>query len=284
MSEVLQGAYDLHVHVAPDVIRRKCDDRELAQRIQAAGMKGCVIKCHYFETASRATLLRSEFPGLDIAGGLAMNLSMGGINVHAVERFAQMGGGILWFPTMDARSFQEYKHRDDPSFDSSMYIRATDGHRALLPETMAVLEMAARYHLIVATGHLDADEGLCVIREAARLGIDGLIVTHVDNPALQYNDEQQLEAASLGAYIEHSYHDVWFGRCTMDAFARRIRLVGCEHVILTTDSGQANAPYCDESLEECARLLQEASFTDDELRTMMCKNPSTLLSQLSNHN
>ena len=51
MREILKNAYDLHVHVAPDVIPRKCDDRELAQRIQSAGMKGCVIKCHYFETS-----------------------------------------------------------------------------------------------------------------------------------------------------------------------------------------------------------------------------------------
>ena len=62
MREILKNAYDLHVHVAPDVIPRKCDDRELAQRIQSAGMKGCVIKCHYFETASRAALLQKEFP------------------------------------------------------------------------------------------------------------------------------------------------------------------------------------------------------------------------------
>lgn len=278
MREILKNAYDLHVHVAPDVIPRKCDDRELAQRIQSAGMKGCVIKCHYFETASRAALLRSEFPELEITGGLALNLSVGGINVHAVERFAQMGGGILWFPTMDARVFQEHKHKDDPNFDAAVYLQATNGCGTLLPETEAVLKLAAQYNLIVATGHLSAEEGLCVVREGKRLGVKQMILTHVEHPALHYSDEQQQEAASLGAYIEHSYNNAWFGRCTIEEIARQIRAVGCEHVILTTDFGQLDAPFSDDGLEEYAVQLQKLGFSLDELEAMLCKNPAAILS------
>ena len=33
MKELIQGAYDLHVHSAPDVMPRKMDDLEMAQRI-----------------------------------------------------------------------------------------------------------------------------------------------------------------------------------------------------------------------------------------------------------
>lgn len=278
MREILKNAYDLHVHVAPDVIPRKCDDRELAQRIQSAGMKGCVIKCHYFETASRAALLQKEFPELEISGGLALNLSVGGINVHTVERFAQMGGGILWFPTMDARVFQEHKHKDDPTFDASVYLQATDGRGTLLPEAEAVLKLAAHHNLIVATGHLSAEEGLCVVREGKRLGVKQMILTHVEHPALHYSDEQQQEAASLGAYIEHSYNNAWFGRCTIEEIARQIRAVGYEHVILTTDFGQLDAPFSDDGLEEYAVHLQKLGFSLDELETMLCKNPAAILS------
>ena len=31
MSSLIQGAYDLHIHSAPDVLPRKADDLELAQ-------------------------------------------------------------------------------------------------------------------------------------------------------------------------------------------------------------------------------------------------------------
>ena len=48
MKELIQGAYDLHVHSAPDVLPRKLDDLEMGRRIAAAGMGGYCIKSHYF--------------------------------------------------------------------------------------------------------------------------------------------------------------------------------------------------------------------------------------------
>ena len=49
-------------HTAPDVTPRKCDDLELARRLQAAGMAGCAIKSHYMDTSGRAALLQKLYP------------------------------------------------------------------------------------------------------------------------------------------------------------------------------------------------------------------------------
>ena len=38
MKELLRRVYDLHVHTAPDVSPRKCDDLELARRLEKTGM------------------------------------------------------------------------------------------------------------------------------------------------------------------------------------------------------------------------------------------------------
>ena len=54
LNHLLKGAYDMHIHTAPDVTPRKCDDLELARRLQAAGMAGCAIKSHYMDTSGRA--------------------------------------------------------------------------------------------------------------------------------------------------------------------------------------------------------------------------------------
>lgn len=80
MKELLRGVYDLHVHTAPDVSPRKCDDLELARRLEKTGMAGCAIKSHFADTAGRAAVLRSLFPKLDIVGGITLNRSVGGIN------------------------------------------------------------------------------------------------------------------------------------------------------------------------------------------------------------
>lgn len=78
VHELLSGTYDLHIHTAPDVIPRKCTDEETVRRLEAVGMKGCAIKCHYFETAARAALLQDRFPQMKIVGGLVLNRSVGG--------------------------------------------------------------------------------------------------------------------------------------------------------------------------------------------------------------
>lgn len=60
--ELLEGAYDLHVHTGPDVMSRKLDDLEMAERIRKVGMKGYGIKSHYFCTAERAKLVHKVYP------------------------------------------------------------------------------------------------------------------------------------------------------------------------------------------------------------------------------
>ena len=52
--KALEGAYDLQVHVGPDVIARRIDDIDCAKEFLSRGMKGFVIKSHYVQTGERA--------------------------------------------------------------------------------------------------------------------------------------------------------------------------------------------------------------------------------------
>ena len=54
--------------------------------------------------------------------------------------------------------------------------------------------------------------------------------------------------------------------------------MGCEHVIMSTDFGQVNAPFSVDGLREYAEKLKEYGFSDDELHTMLCRNPGAVLS------
>lgn len=276
MSKILQGAYDFHIHTSPDVVQRKCTDLELARRLEAAGMAGCVVKCHYGDTAARAALLREQFPRLNIAGGVVLNRSAGGINPQAVERSAQMGGKIVWFPTLEAYSYQKFHHGAEPGFDLSPFIYILDEKGKLISQALEVLDMAAKYHLIVATGHIGAQEGMEVVREAAERGCK-ILVTHADNPADQYTVEQQKEAVKLGAMIEHCFFTTFYDRTPIEQIAREIRAVGCENVVLSTDFGQIKSPYCDEGIALYAQQLEGQGFSEQELRMMFCENPERLL-------
>lgn len=277
MSDLLKDIYDLHIHTSPDVVPRKCSDLELARRLADAGMAGCAIKSHYFDTAARAALLQEQFPRLHIVGGVTLNRSVGGINPDAVERSAQAGGKMVWFPTVDARSFQAFQHREETSPDLSRLLTVLDDDGELIPQAKAVMETAARYDMAVGTGHLSAREGLALTAEAARLGCR-IVLTHADNPADRYTVEQQREAVRQGAMVEHCFFTTYFNRTSIEEIAAQIRAVGCRHVILTTDFGQPKAPYSDEGMAQYASLLLEQGFSVNELHQMMRDNPKQLIS------
>ena len=276
MRHLLQGAYDMHIHTAPDVTPRKCDDLELAQRLQEAGMAGCAIKSHYMDTSGRAALLQKLYPELTFAGGITLNRSLGGVNPDAVERTGQMGGKMLWFPTLEARAYQGFHHRDDGT-DLSRFLTVLNEDGKLLPQAVEVLEAAAQYHMVVGTGHLGAEEGLALVREARRMDGLQMVLTHADNPADQYTLEQQQEAVRMGAMVEHCYFTTYYDRVSAQEIARQIRGVGAENVILSTDFGQVKSPYSDEGILGYLEVLATQGITEDELRLMTCTNPKRLI-------
>src|SRR5262249_53928499 len=99
--KAIQGAYDLQVHVAPDVIERRIDDIGLAQEFLARGLKGFVLKSHYIPTAERAKVVSRAVPGIEAFGALTLNHSIGGLNPVAVELAGRSGAQIGWMPTVD---------------------------------------------------------------------------------------------------------------------------------------------------------------------------------------
>src|SRR5882724_1266209 len=82
----LKGVIDIHAHADPDSLPRKIDAIDLARIAKQRGIRGIVLKNHYESTASLAYLVRKEVPGIEIFGGIDLNLTVGGINPAAVER------------------------------------------------------------------------------------------------------------------------------------------------------------------------------------------------------
>lgn len=272
-----KGIYDLHVHTGPDVIPRKLDDFIMARRLLAAGMKGCGLKNHYCDTTPRALLIKKQYPQLNIVGGVTLNRSVGGLNPEAVERCAQLGGRMVWFPTMDSRTYRQTRHAHDPKFPlDADAISVLDEDGRLLPQAVEVLRVAASHDMIVGTGHLGAVEGMALVRQASVFHCK-IVLTHADNPNDLYTDEEQKKAAELGAYVEHSFFTTYFNRTPIETIARQIRAVGCDRVVLTSDFGQVNSPYPDEGIVQYGKMLLKQGFTKEELMKMMAINQDKLL-------
>lgn len=61
--DLVRGGYDVHIHVAPDVMRRRIDDLALAPRFAEVGLGGFVLKSHYFPPRSAPPWSAPPTPG-----------------------------------------------------------------------------------------------------------------------------------------------------------------------------------------------------------------------------
>ena len=94
----LKGIIDIHAHVGPATdlsLPRTFDAIEITQLAARHGMRAINMKQHYLETASWAYLVSRVVPGIKVFGGIALNRSVGGLNVNAVEQVATFKGGSL---------------------------------------------------------------------------------------------------------------------------------------------------------------------------------------------
>jgi len=73
-QSALSGVIDIHAHTDPDSRPRSIDALDLAKMAKARGMRGFVLKSHFEPTAAQAYLVRKDVPGLEVFGGIDLNL------------------------------------------------------------------------------------------------------------------------------------------------------------------------------------------------------------------
>jgi hypothetical protein len=274
----LQGIVDTHTHGDPDSSARSIDVLQLARIAKAAGMRAIVLKNHYAPTVQAAYLVSQIVPGIQIFGAIALDRAVGGVNPEAVRQAAAFKGKklrVVWMPTFDSENDVTFSKQNRP-FASIQ----RDGK--LLPETMEVLKIIARENIVLATGHSSASEDLLLIREAKKLGINHIIVTHPLAKAQHMTIPEMQEAAKMGAYIELCGASLLptqdpNGKIPVEVYVKVIRSVGADHVILSSDLGQAINPVHTDGWKLFLDILRKAGISDKELDAMDKTNPAALL-------
>jgi hypothetical protein len=274
-ASVLRGAIDIHVHSHPDNVPRSVDGLEAARIARAKGMRAIVLKNHYDPTAGLAYLARQAAPGIEVFGGVDLNLPVGGMNPAAVEHLTRVAGGfgrLVWMPTFDAENQVRYSKESRP------FVSVSRGG-ALLPETRAVIAAVAQHGLVLATGHSSAEEGLLLLREGRTQGVRRMVVTHAMNPPILMTIAQMREAAGLGAFLEFVGGSLATpdAPMRMDRFADAIRQIGPASVILSSDLGQQGNALPPDGFAAFILALRARGFTRAELDTMSKENPARLL-------
>jgi Family of unknown function (DUF6282) len=290
--KALEGAYDLQVHVGPDVIARRIDDIDCAREFLAHGMKGFVLKSHYIQTGERAQVVTKAVPGSRVFGAVTLNHSVGGLNPVAVEIAGRSGCKIVWMPTVDAQN--ETAGRLDggsaklPFWAKIQRELAAEGISppplSVIDEAGTVIEAArrcleriAKHDMILATGHLGRREIFALVRTAKEMGLKKVVVTHAEFPSQNLTGDEQKELADYGALIEHCFTTTYTAKAPWELAFDNIRKTGVSRTLMSTDLGQSTNPPVADGFALFAQRLLDAGFSVDDIRTMAVTNPTRLV-------
>ncbi len=290
--KVLEGAYDLQIHVGPDVIPRRIDDLDCAKEFVGRGMRGFVLKSHYIQTGERAQVVTKAVPGIKAYGAVTLNHSVGGLNPVAVELAGRSGCKIVWMPTVDAEN--ETAGRLDGGGEKLPFwakIQRELAAEGIAPPPLSVidasgnltdaarrcLERIAKHNMILATGHLGRREIAALVRAAPGLGVKKVVVTHAEFPSQNLTGDEQKELADMGAVIEHCFTTTYTGKAGWETAFANIRKTGVARTLISTDLGQTINPPVAEGFAMFAQRLLDAGFSPDDLRTMAVTIPTRLV-------
>jgi hypothetical protein len=317
----LRGAIDMHAHQDPDSngpsygqAARSDDAIDLVKRAKASGMRGFVIKEHLDQSAGLAYYMRKLSPEMEIFGGMGSNLTTGQrVNPWAIIHMTEMKGGwgrVVWMPSWDSENSshrvqnyltnlapQRAKYFNPPFVSVA---RCADGglfwanfpkpcaNGELLPEVKEALSVIASKKtrdsngdLILATGHNSPQEGMMMIKEAVRVGVKHIIITHPLLDVCDYTDAEIKEAVSLGPEIYAEFTSQ-FGNANaspelLKQYASGIRAAGVEHAFVSSDTGQLGSKFQPDALADAAKALRGQGFTERDIDLLLKINPAKIL-------
>jgi predicted TIM-barrel fold metal-dependent hydrolase len=260
------------------------NDVDLALSAKQEGMRAILIKSHVVITSDRAEIAAqaADFP---VFGAIALNLPVGGLNIEAVEVALKMGAKEVWMPTIHASHYVSQKDHV-PTLAKAVkegmkgiYLLKEDG--SLKDELYPIFKRIAEYDVALGTGHITLQEARVVVKEAAKIGVKKIIVTHPLATFVNYTYEDMKGCLDNGAmFLEHVFNDVTRQVAypiKQKDIADAIRAIGAKYTIMSTDSGQWLNPIPAQSMGIYIKDMLDLGVADKDIRMMVSENPARML-------
>ena len=236
-SEWTKGIIDLHIHSAPDIRQRKMNDIELMEAGVRLGARALVIKSHMVPTMDRATL------------------------VNQIRK-------------------EKYPDSDLEMFGAIALNRSVGGINPYAAE--AALKLGAKIVWLPTNTSSNHFSKSGKNAEAARdAGVEKIVITHPEFHIVGMTLEERIQIVKdYNVLLEMEYAQPIGGgvyKKNLPENAETMRQIGCEHFIVSTDSGQMQNPYWYESIVEYIDYLYDQGFTKEEIDTMTKYNPAKML-------
>jgi hypothetical protein len=288
---LIEGAVDLHVHPFPSPFPRRMGIVEATRDAEKAKYRAIVVKSHHHSMVPDVLALHETGLGdspVQVFGGVALNPQVGGLNPYAVDLALNLGGKIVWFPTISSHAHLHHEEEGGSFPSSTITLRHAyglsilDDDGAVKPEVFDILEQIRDHDAILTGGHLPASEIDSLITEAQRIGVRRILVNHPQF-IVGASPEVAGEWARKGVYIEHSVgmYDSFFGtqkqRLQFSDLERYITEAGAGHTILVSDTGQRDNVRPVDVIKVAIKKLLDHGYDEKSVRSMVGGNAGQLL-------
>ena len=291
MRELLKGYIDLHVHAGPSVAAREVDAGDMAIRDAAEyGYRAFVVKDHLFPTMMSARLVEKHLAkeGLRVFGGIALNNSVGLLNIKAVDTACEMGAKFVYMPTISAANHIEEHRKSGGHFPGAgkaaipeVPFTYVDAKGNLSPAALAVVDyVAKRPDIILATGHGCLAEVDALVHAAAAKGVKRIYVNHPYYLVGASLDKME-EWVKLGVSIELNacliVPESTIFATDFKVVEKMLERLPAENLVIVSDLGQKGNIRPAQGVLRLIEMLMEAGADEAQIELMGKKNPARLL-------
>lgn len=286
IAAVLDGLVDMHVHSGPSPFPRRFDHVEAAQDGARIGLRAMVAKSHHHNTQMDVLAMKGRLEGVaaKVYGGIALNSTVGGLNVHAVRMCLRMGGKVVWFPTISSGKHIDC-HPEDGAFPTTTVpltlerIDIVDENGELKPAAIEILDEIKDQQAVLNGGHMYPEYIKTLFAAAKERGMKRLVVSHPDF-VIGADPELCRELIELGAFVEHEvgmYDPEGTQKWDPKQLLTWIEKLGPEHIVLASDFGQQANPKPVDAWMRVGEALLDLGVPEKDLRRMVRDNPTYLL-------
>lgn len=288
-DELVEGAIDLHCHIDLEFSQQQ-PKREpepvWLPKAEEMAIRGVVLKSHWWPTINVVPyILSSVKTNVALWSSVAMNVTAGGPNTCVIEACAALGGKMVFLPTWSARNdilrkgfshrirsmYKNFDKMDNPGF------AFTDESGRLLPKAKELIACCKSHNLVLGTGHVSWQESLAFAQDARDASFTRLVINHPLSAFIDAPLDALKQAGEMGAFVEVCWTQLAPGRMDSAELVSKIRAIGLNQVVASTDYFRPYSPNPPELLRMFLGMLHEGGLNKEEVKRVACINPGRAL-------
>lgn len=246
MWSLLRGSYDVHQHSGPSsTTERLFDELDCAIHGCSVGQGGIVFKNHDSPSTRSVEIVQkvvdqwaeeNNKKKIELFGGVVLNYSVGGLNPEAVISAYRLGGKYIWMPNLDANH-----HRKVVGISEGQGIDLIDENDRVVPKLKEILALIAETDMVLGLCHQSTRERLAVVKEAVKMGVQRIELSHINHVLGWLTPEQAKMFADLGVYLGIYAMEIGIDY-TWDEVIAQYKAVGPERIVFGSDCGAIENP------------------------------------------